>query len=82
MQVSHHPPIGVAQITSSNYILELEMELKTKFTGNSTEVTVLGSNRFTTLKYNDFFTFGHLEYLNIYIYIIYNFIIVVLVLTM
>jgi len=60
-QVSHHPPISVAYITSDKFILELEMELKTKFTGNSSDVIVLGTNYFTIPEFGDKFTWGHLD---------------------
>lgn len=60
-QVSHHPPIGVSRCESENYTLQLEMELKTKFRGNSTDVIVLGKNHFDIPKYKDHFTWGHLE---------------------
>jgi hypothetical protein len=62
-QVSHHPPIGVAEAKSDKYLLQFEMELKTKFSGNSTDVTVHGTNQFRTFKFNDYFTWGHLEYI-------------------
>lgn len=38
------------------------MELKTKFSGNSTDVNVFGTNQFRTTKFNDYFTWNHLEY--------------------
>eukprot|EP01115_Flamella_aegyptia_P000433 TRINITY_DN106242_c0_g1_i1.p1 TRINITY_DN106242_c0_g1~~TRINITY_DN106242_c0_g1_i1.p1 ORF type:complete len:444 (-),score=89.16 TRINITY_DN106242_c0_g1_i1:39-1370(-) len=60
-QVSHHPPIGVAEALSELYKLHLEMELKTKFTGNSSDVVVLGSNHFYIEKFNDHFSWGHLD---------------------
>jgi len=60
-QVSHHPPIGVAECHSDTFVVGLEMEMKTKFRGNSIDVTVLGSNRFRTKKYDDYFTWGHLD---------------------
>jgi len=60
-QVSHHPPVGVAIATSDDYTLELEMELKTKFRGNSSDVFVHGQNQFRTSKYQDHFSWGHLE---------------------
>jgi len=60
-QVSHHPPISVAHITSDKFMLDLEMELKTKFTGNSSDVIVLGSNHFTIPEFNDHFSWGHLD---------------------
>jgi len=43
------------------YLLQLEMELKTKFKGNSTDVIVLGRNSFDVPKYGDHFTWGHFE---------------------
>jgi anti-sigma28 factor (negative regulator of flagellin synthesis) len=61
-QVTHHPPCGVAEVIADNlFRLKLEMELKTKFRGNSTEVTVNGSSFFNTFKYGDEFTWGHLD---------------------
>jgi hypothetical protein len=60
-QVSHHPPIGVARVHSDKFILEIEMELKTKFTGNSSDVIVMGGCHFRTTDFNDHFTWNHLE---------------------
>jgi hypothetical protein len=60
-QVSHHPPIGVAEASNDMFVLGLEMEMKTKFRGNSIDVSVLGSNRFSTKKFGDYFTWGHLD---------------------
>jgi len=60
-QVSHHPPIGVAEAFSDGFRLRLEMEIKTKFRGNSSDVIVLGTNGFTASKYKDSFVWGHLE---------------------
>jgi len=60
-QVSHHPPVGVARAESDKFILELEMELKTKFTGNSSDVIVLGGCHFYTTQFKDNFSWGHLD---------------------
>jgi len=60
-QVSHHPPIGVCIITSDKFTVELEMELKTKFTGNSSDVIVLGKCSMKTTEFNDHFTWNHLD---------------------
>jgi len=60
-QVSHHPPIGVAEASNDLFVVGLEMEMKTKFRGNSIDVQVGGSNRFATKKFNDYFTWGHLD---------------------
>jgi len=60
-QVSHHPPIGVAETSSDNYTLHLEMELKTKFKGNSAEASVIGNCYMLIPKFNDDITWNHLE---------------------
>jgi len=60
-QVSHHPPIGVARTESEKFLLEIEMELKTKFTGNSSDVIVIGGCHFSTTTFKDHFTWNHLE---------------------
>jgi len=60
-QVSHHPPIGVATASSDAFRLHLEMELQTKFRGNSSDVAVLGMNRFEIPKFGDLFSWGHME---------------------
>jgi len=60
-QVSHHPPIGVAETTSDNYTLHLEMELKTKFRGNSAEATVHGNCFLLLPKFNEVITWNHLD---------------------
>jgi len=59
-QVSHHPPIGVALASADSYTLQLEMELKTKFRGNSSDVFVDGTNQMST-KFGDEFVWGHLD---------------------
>jgi len=59
-QVSHHPPIGIAEASSEQFTLHLEMELSTKFRGNYTEVAVRGLNQFGT-KFGDNITWHHLE---------------------
>lgn len=60
-QVSHHPPIGVSLITGDKYLLQLEMELTTKFRGNSSDVFVHGMNAMNIPKYGDEFVWGHLD---------------------
>jgi hypothetical protein len=60
-QVSHHPPIGVSRCEADTYVLQLEMALKTKFRGNSADVIVHGTNSFDIPKFEDRFTWGHLE---------------------
>lgn len=60
-QVSHHPPIGVAETTSDAYKIHLEMTLKTKFKGNSAEAQVEGECWLTIAKFNDFITWNHLD---------------------
>jgi hypothetical protein len=60
-QVSHHPPIGVAVASSEGFILQLEMALKTKFRGNSSDVFVGGANSFSIPKFGDEFTWNHLD---------------------
>lgn len=60
-QVSHHPPIGVSSVESSGYKLQMEMEIKTKFRGNSSEVFVYGANQFVIPKFGDDFTWNHLD---------------------
>jgi len=48
-------------VTSDNFAMQLEMELKTKFRGNSSDVFVHGTNQFLIPKYGDEFIWGHLE---------------------
>jgi len=60
-QVSHHPPIGVCLASSEGFTLQLEMELKTKFTGNSSDVFVSGYNQLLIPKFGDDFTWNHLD---------------------
>jgi len=60
-QVSHHPPIGISDVFNEKFQLHLEMELKSKFRGNSTEVTVNGSNHFWVTKFNDHFVWNHFD---------------------
>jgi hypothetical protein len=60
-QVSHHPPIGVAEVVCSGYTLQLEMGLRTKFRGNSSDVFVDGSNHLFVSKFGDHFSWGHLD---------------------
>lgn len=44
-QVSHHPPICVSHaVAEGKYHLQLDMELKSAFRGNSSDVVVEGSN--------------------------------------
>jgi len=59
--VSHHPPVGVSIATSPGFTLQLEMELKTKFKGNSSDVFVSGATRFFVPKFGDEFTWNHLD---------------------
>jgi len=59
--VSHHPPIGVANATCDGFNLQLEMELKTKFRGNSSDVFVSGTNQLFIPKFGDEFTWNHLD---------------------
>ncbi|EFA79665.1 oxysterol binding family protein [Heterostelium album PN500] len=59
-QVSHHPPIGVSETTTSEYTLQLETELKSKFYGNSSEVEIAGTNHFILNKTGEHYTWGHL----------------------
>eukprot|EP01118_Nematostelium_gracile_P004578 TRINITY_DN1536_c0_g1_i1.p1 TRINITY_DN1536_c0_g1~~TRINITY_DN1536_c0_g1_i1.p1 ORF type:complete len:442 (-),score=137.62 TRINITY_DN1536_c0_g1_i1:91-1221(-) len=60
-QVSHHPPVGVCIAEGEGYTIQMEMGLKTKFTGNSTEAYVSGETSLKTTKYGDEFTWGHLD---------------------
>lgn len=41
-QVSHHPPIGVAQTNSDDWIVKQEAHIKTKFYGNSIDIFAIG----------------------------------------
>lgn len=41
-QVSHHPPIGVAETTSDKWIVKQEAHIKTKFFGNSIDIFAIG----------------------------------------
>lgn len=41
-QVSHHPPIGVAQTNSDNWICKQEAHIKTTFYGNSIDIFAVG----------------------------------------
>eukprot|EP01094_Clydonella_sp_ATCC50884_P019072 TRINITY_DN3651_c0_g1_i1.p1 TRINITY_DN3651_c0_g1~~TRINITY_DN3651_c0_g1_i1.p1 ORF type:complete len:444 (-),score=154.71 TRINITY_DN3651_c0_g1_i1:432-1763(-) len=59
-QVSHHPPIAASRTTSDSFILELESEVKTKFTGNSVEANPIGTNHFHSRKYKDHITWGYI----------------------
>jgi len=60
-QVSHHPPIGVTQVHNDKFNLHLEMDIKTKFKGNSIDVIVNGVNSFDATSFGDHFEWGHLE---------------------
>jgi len=60
-QVSHHPPIGVTEVTSDHYRLHLEMDIKTKFKGNTIDVIVNGVNAFDVPAFSDHYEWGHLE---------------------
>eukprot|EP01116_Phalansterium_solitarium_P006748 TRINITY_DN19105_c0_g1_i1.p1 TRINITY_DN19105_c0_g1~~TRINITY_DN19105_c0_g1_i1.p1 ORF type:complete len:425 (+),score=51.86 TRINITY_DN19105_c0_g1_i1:153-1427(+) len=61
-QVSHHPPISVVQIIAEGqFTLVLEMELHTKFKGNSSDVFVHGSNRITFDKFDETIYWGHMD---------------------
>jgi len=60
-QVTHHPPMGVGEASYENFIIHLEMELKTRFRGNSTEVTVSGLNWIKFLKFGDIIEWGHMD---------------------
>jgi len=60
-QVSHHPPIGVAIAECDGFTLQLEMELKSKFRGNSSDVFVSGGTSLKLPKWGDEFTWGHLD---------------------
>merc|ERR1712023_10845 len=59
-QVSHHPPIAASRTTSESFVLELESEVKTKFTGNAVEANPIGTNHFRTKKYGDHITWGYI----------------------
>lgn len=60
-QVSHHPPIGVSETESDEYILQLETEIHTKFYGNSSEVILHGINHLDLKPTGEHFTWGHLH---------------------
>jgi len=60
-QVSHHPPIGVAETISDSYKLHLEMNLKTKFKGNSAECIVHGNCFINIPKFDDYITWNHID---------------------
>lgn len=60
-QVSHHPPIGVSEASSDDFFVHLEMALKTKFKGNSSEVYVDGDSWMELKKTGDKFTWNHLD---------------------
>jgi len=59
-QVSHHPPVSVAVAESKNYLLQLEMNLKMKYYGNSAVAEVNGTQSLKT-QLGDHFTWNHLE---------------------
>jgi len=60
-QVSHHPPISIGQADSDEWEVLLEMELKTKFRGNSSDVIVNGSNHLWLKKFNEHYSWGHID---------------------
>lgn len=61
-QVSHHPPISALTIEAEgHFTIVLEMELHTKFRGNSTDVLVHGSNMITFHKFNETIAWGHMQ---------------------
>lgn len=60
-QVSHHPPMGVAEATSENYKLHIEMRLKTKLRPNSAEATVAGECFFINNRTGHVITWNHLD---------------------
>eukprot|EP01114_Cavostelium_apophysatum_P012516 TRINITY_DN281_c0_g1_i1.p1 TRINITY_DN281_c0_g1~~TRINITY_DN281_c0_g1_i1.p1 ORF type:complete len:405 (-),score=127.86 TRINITY_DN281_c0_g1_i1:119-1333(-) len=60
-QVSHHPPMGVAETVSDDYKLHLEMQLKTKLRPNSAEASVVGECYLNIPKFNEVITWNHLD---------------------
>jgi len=60
-QVSHHPPIGVAHVSHEGFVFRFEMGTSTKFRGNSIDVKVNGLNTLEFTKFNDVFTWGHMD---------------------
>lgn len=62
-QVSHHPPIGASFVETlePGFELSLNMALKTKFRGNSSDVMVEGHNYIKFHKFGDHITWGHLN---------------------
>ncbi|GAM27844.1 hypothetical protein SAMD00019534_110200 [Acytostelium subglobosum LB1] len=55
-QVSHHPPIGIAETSSDRFTLQQESHITTKFWGNSVDIFSLGNNHLHLHQYNDHFS--------------------------
>ncbi|EGG17470.1 oxysterol binding family protein [Cavenderia fasciculata] len=55
-QVSHHPPIGIAETTSSKFRLQQESHITTKFWGNSVDIFSQGNNHLYLLDHDDYYS--------------------------
>ncbi|EFA78316.1 oxysterol binding family protein [Heterostelium album PN500] len=55
-QVSHHPPIGVAETSSDKFNLQQESWITTKFWGNSVDIFSIGNNHLYLNDFGDHYT--------------------------
>lgn len=60
-QVSHHPPIGASHCETPNWVYYQTQSVKTKFLGNSLDVTPIGVAHVVLKKYNEHYQWPNIK---------------------
>lgn len=60
-QVSHHPPIGASHCETPNWTFYQTQSVKTKFLGNSLDVTPIGVSHVVLKKYNEHYQWPNIK---------------------
>jgi len=60
-QVSHHPPIGASHCETNDWVYYQTQSVKTKFLGNSLDVTPIGVSHVVLKKYNEHYQWPNIK---------------------